>query len=92
MRSTNGYASDAAINMGFLIVGGAVVAIIAWVFWRAWDDTMSPTYRIRRDQWTCTDARTRSFAIMDGKYGSPHTQSQTTCWQYTRTGRTPLAR
>lgn len=89
MDPRSGYASDKAINTGFLIVGGAILAIIAWVLWRALDDTMASTYRIRRDQWTCTDARTRSYSVMDGKYGRVYPQSQTTCWQYTRNGRKP---
>jgi hypothetical protein len=83
-RYRNGNGNDATINLVFYLVGAAIVVVAAWTLWRAWDDVTAATYRIRKDQWTCSQSRTRTAALMDGQYGRIHNITQVTCDQYTR--------
>ncbi len=75
---------EAVVNAAFYFVGLAVLLLLAWGLWRAWDTAASPVWKLRKDQWTCTDSRTRRATLIDGPHGTARSISATDCYQYSR--------
>ena len=78
-----GHASDGAINMAFYLAGLVVLALIGWELWRTWDTATAPVYKLRKDQWACTQNREIHTLMLGGKFGNLHDSVTTICEQYT---------
>jgi hypothetical protein len=66
----------------FWVIVGAIVLSVTWAIWGQISDATSPTYRLRKDQWSCTLSHTLHFAG-GGKTGT-HQSRRVVCDQYTR--------
>ncbi len=73
-----------AVNAAFYLFGLVVLFLVLWGLWRAWDTAASPVWKLRKDQWACTDSRMRRATLIDGRYGTPRAVSATDCYQYSR--------
>ena len=76
--------SARAFDVAMYAVEVMVVLVFAWAVWHGWMDVTSPTYRLRKDEWTCTQTDTRAF--VEASRAGVSTSHASKCVQYTRDG------
>lgn len=67
----------------FWLVVGAFVLAVAWGVWSQVGDAMAASWRLRKDQWSCTSSHTLTFSEVS-RLGHVHTSRRELCDQYTR--------
>lgn len=70
--------------LGLLL--GALLLLLGWVGWSAWQDSKRPTFDLNRDDWTCSrsESRTRLRPTVAGKTTTLIPVTENVCMEYRR--------
>lgn len=77
--------------MGWMVVVFLAGLILALPFlaWGAWQDHKSPTFALRKDEWSCSMSHREVYTttMMVGKVAVPQVHTRTVCDDWRRNGR-----
>lgn len=66
----------------------AVVAVLFLFLYRAYLDSKSPTFELKKDEWVCTEWRTETYIVMQliGKVMIPTVHTRKVCVRWEKGG------
>jgi len=80
-----GNGNEALINAAFYGIGAIIFLIVGYGIWHIWDSATSPTLKLKKIEWKCTDIRTKHIMIVTRR-GGIDSSVTTVCDQYSKIG------